>query len=80
MIDKGGARRGDSAHDVVCGADHQRGDAAGFDHVSDETDGLMTEGSVRHKQREIDLGGKQASQRSPAPIRFQFFCARVRRP
>ena len=59
MIDEGSTRRGDSAHDVVGRADHQCGDAAGFNHVSDETDGLVAEGSVRHKQSEIDLGGKQ---------------------
>jgi len=59
MIDEGSTRRGDSAHDVVGSADHQCGDAAGFDHVSDETDGLVAEGSVGHKQREIYLGGQQ---------------------
>jgi len=53
MIHEGGARRGDSAHDVVHGADDQSGDAARFDDVGDETDGLMTEGSVGNQQREI---------------------------
>ena len=59
MIDKGGARWGDSAHDIVCGADDQGDNAAGFDHVSDETYGLMTEGSVGNKQRKVDLSASQ---------------------
>jgi hypothetical protein len=54
MIDEGGARRGDLDHNVVCRADHQCWDAARFDHVSDETDGLMAEGSVGDEQGEVD--------------------------
>jgi hypothetical protein len=54
MIDKRRARRGDCAHNVVRSADHQCGNAAALDYVSDETDGLMAERSVGNEQREID--------------------------
>ncbi len=46
VIDEGGARRRDFAHDVVGRADDQCRDATCFDHVGDETDGLMTERSI----------------------------------
>ena len=46
MIHESGARRHHFAHDVVSRADNQSGNAAPFDHVRDETDGLMAEGSV----------------------------------
>lgn len=55
MIDEGGPRRPDLAHDVVGRTDDQRGNAAGFDHVSDETNGLMAERSIGYQQGEIDL-------------------------
>lgn len=56
MIDEGGARRGDFAHDVMGRADDQRRDSVCFDHMSYETDGLMAKRSVGNQQREIDLG------------------------
>jgi hypothetical protein len=56
MIDECRARRCDLAHDVMGGADHQRRNAVPFDDMGDETNGLMTERSVGHQQREIDLG------------------------
>jgi len=56
MIDERGARRNDFTHDVVRGADHQRRNAARFDDVSDKTDGLVAEGSVRNEQGEINGG------------------------
>lgn len=56
MIDEGGARWRDFAHDVVDGADHQGRDALAFNHMRDETDGLMTEGSIGNQQRQIHLG------------------------
>jgi hypothetical protein len=40
----------------VCRADHHRRNSRGFDHVSNETDGLVAKRSVGHEQREIDLG------------------------
>jgi len=55
MIDEDRPRRGDYAHDVVGGADHQRRNALAFDDMGDETDGLMAERSVGHEQGEIDL-------------------------
>jgi len=55
MIDEGGAWRRDSAHDVMrCADDHCR-NSRSFDHVGDETDGLVAERSVGYKQGEIDL-------------------------
>ena len=56
MIDEGGARRGDLAHDVVGRADDQRRNSTGFDHMGDETDGLMTKRSIGNQQGKIDLG------------------------
>ena len=55
VIDEGAARRRDPAHDVVSRADDQSRDASAFDHVGDETDGLMAKRSVGHEEREIDL-------------------------
>jgi hypothetical protein len=46
MVDKGRARRCDLAHDIERSANHQRRNAVRFDDVSNETDGLVTEGSV----------------------------------
>lgn len=54
MIHERGPGRRDLAHDVVGRADDQRRNAASFDRVGDETDGLMTEGSVGDEQGEID--------------------------
>lgn len=56
VVDKRCARRHDSAHDIVCRADHERWNSCGFDHVGNETDGLVAKRSVGHEQREIDLG------------------------
>jgi len=55
VIDERGSRWGDFAHDVMGGADHQRGYAVAFENMGDETDGLMTKGSVGNQQRKIDL-------------------------
>jgi len=59
MIDESGTRWWDFAHNVISRADDQRGNAAPFDHVSDETDGLMAERSVGDEQSEIDFRGGQ---------------------
>jgi hypothetical protein len=56
MVDKGRARRSDLAHDIERSANHQRRNAMRLDRVRDETDGLMTERSVGHEQREIGPG------------------------
>ena len=48
MIDENSARRRDFLHDVEGRTDHEGRDAVAFDDMSDETDGLMAERSVRH--------------------------------
>jgi len=55
MIDKSRARGRDFAHDIERGADDQCGNASAFDHVSDETDGLVTKGSIGDEEGEIDF-------------------------
>jgi len=54
VIDKCRARRSNFAHDIESRADDQGWNTTPFDHVSDETHGLMTEGSVGDEQGEID--------------------------
>lgn len=56
MIDKDRPRRRNFAHDIVRGPDHQCRNAAGFNDVSDETDGLVAERSIRNEQGEINFG------------------------
>lgn len=53
MIHEGSPRRSHFAHDVVSGPDDQGGDASTLDHVCDETNGLMTEGSIGNQEGEI---------------------------
>jgi len=72
MIDEGGARRCDPAHDVVRRADHHCRDSSGFDHMGDETDGLVAEGSIGHEQSEIDLGLLQIAGDGGGEIVFDF--------
>lgn len=55
MIDEGRTRRRDFTHDVMGRADDQGGNAGPFDDMSDETDGLVAERSVRDEQSQIDL-------------------------
>jgi hypothetical protein len=55
MIDEGRTRRRDFTHDVMRRADDQGANAAPFDDVSDETDGLMAERSIRDEQSQIDF-------------------------
>ena len=64
MIDERRARRNNLAHDVVGRADNQGWNTARFDDVSDETDGLMAERSIRDQQGEVhirrcQLGGER---------------------
>ena len=47
MVDECRTRRRDLEHNVVSRADDEGWNASAFDHVSNETDGLMTKGSVR---------------------------------
>ncbi len=55
MINEHCAWRSDLAHDVVRRADHHGRNSMALDHVSDETDGLVAEGSIRYEQRKIDF-------------------------
>ena len=55
MIDEHGSRRPHLAHDVVRRADYQGRNSLALDHVSDETDGLVAEGSIRYEQHKIDF-------------------------
>ena len=56
MIDEHGARRPNFAHDVMDRADHQCRNTTPFDHMRDETDGLMAKRSIGNQQGEIDFG------------------------
>jgi hypothetical protein len=60
MIDKYGTGRRDSAHDVVRRANGEGRNSFALDHVGDETDGLMAEGSVGrlNSNRRGDLGAE----------------------
>ncbi len=56
MIDKRRPRRPGFFHDVECRANHERGNAAGFNDVGDETDGLVAKRSIGDEQRQIHCG------------------------
>ncbi len=51
MVNKYGAWRCDLAHDVEGGTGEQGRNAMRFDHMGDETDGLMAKRSVGYEQR-----------------------------
>ena len=70
MIDEGGARRGDLAHDVMGRADDQCRNSAGFDHMSDETDGLVAERSVGDLQAQIDFSFLKSPPNSRSKLVF----------
>ena len=59
MIHECRARRGDCPHNVMNGADDQRGNTSAFDYVSDETDGLVAERSVWNQEGEIGVRLKE---------------------
>ena len=61
MIDEGRPRRGDLIHDIVRRADDQSRNALAFDHVGDETDGLVAKRSIGDEQSQVDLGLPQFS-------------------
>ena len=56
MIDKNGPWRRDLRHNVEHRADDKSWDSKALDHVGDETDGLMAEGSIGDKQGEVNVG------------------------
>ena len=55
MIGEGCPRRRHLSHDVVRRADDQSRNTLGFDHVGDETDGLMAKRSIGNEQSQVDL-------------------------
>lgn len=59
VIDESAARRRDFRHDVERRADHERGNALGFDDMRDETDGLVAKRSIGHEQRHLHFGSLQ---------------------
>ena len=71
MIDENGPRRRDLSHDVVNRADDQSRDAMAFDHMGDETDGLVAEGSIGNKQSQGQRRLASTPEQSPARVRFQ---------
>ena len=73
MIDEGRARRRDPAHDVVRRADHHCRDSCGFDHMGDETDGLVAEGSIGYEQGDVDLCLLQIAGYGGGEIVFNLF-------
>jgi hypothetical protein len=73
MIDKYGTGRRDSAHDVVRRANDKGRNSLALDHVGDETDGLVAEGSVGYEQREIDLVAPQIAGDGRRELVFNFF-------
>lgn len=72
MIDESGAGWRDGAHDVMSRADHQGRNAPAFDHVGDETDGLMAKWSVGHEQCEVDLRLRQLIGQGKREIALDF--------
>ena len=61
MIDEGRPRRRDLSQDIVRRADDQSRNASTFDHVGDETDGLMAKRSIGNEQSQVDPGLLQFS-------------------
>lgn len=61
MIDEGRPRRRDLSQDIVRRADDQSRNASAFDHVGDETDGLMAKRSIGNEQSQVDFGLLQFS-------------------
>jgi hypothetical protein len=55
MINKDGARRADIGHDVENSADNEGWNSMALDDMGDETDGLVTEGSVGDQQGQIHV-------------------------
>jgi hypothetical protein len=75
MIDEGGARRRDLSQDIVRRADDQSRNASAFDHVGDETDGLMAKRSIGNEQSQVDPGLLQFLGERLRERVFNFFMA-----
>ena len=56
MIDEYSARRNHLGQDVIDRPDDQRRNPLSLNHMRDETDGLMAEGSIGDKQSQINGG------------------------
>jgi len=75
MIDEGCPRRRHLSHDVVRRADDQSRNALAFDHVGDETDGLVAKRSIGDEQSQVDLGLPQFSGEHRRKRVFNFLMA-----
>lgn len=73
VIDEHRARRRNLAHNVEGGAGHQRWNAVIFDNMGNETDGLMTKGSIGNKQCEVNFGVFQLPGDGRGKLGFDFF-------
>ena len=75
MIDEGRPRRRDLSQDIVRRADDQSWNASAFDHVGDETDGLMAKRSIGNEQSQVDPGLLQFSGERRRECVFNFLMA-----
>ena len=75
MIDEGCPRRRHLSHDVVRRADDQSRNALAFDHVGDETDGLVAKRSIGDEQSQVDFGLPQFSGEHRRKRVFNFLMA-----
>lgn len=73
VVDENGARWRNDVHNVKGCADYHCGDSVTFNDVSDETDGLVAEGSVWHQKRQIDLRALQLAGDSRSKVGFYLF-------
>ncbi len=65
----------DLAHNIDRRAGQQSGYPLSFEHVRNETDGLMTERSVGYEQREINFGSGQFTSDGGRKLAFNFLLA-----
>ena len=75
MIDEGRPRRRDLSQDIVRRAEDQSRNALAFDHVGDETDGLMAKRSIGNEQSQVDPGLLQFLGERRRKRVFNFFMA-----
>jgi hypothetical protein len=73
MIDESGTRRSDISHNIERGANNQGGNPRVFDHVRDETDGLMAKWSIGHEQSQINRSLLKFLCNGRCQIIFDFF-------
>jgi hypothetical protein len=75
MIDEDRARRRNLANNIEGRARQQRRNALIFDDMGDETDGLMTEGSIGNEQCKIDFRFDQVLRDGGRQFGFNFLLA-----